>query len=128
MWCNRQTEPHIVLRPKPRNRRGDFEAQIGKPSTTLVLRLNQETHHRFEAKPGETVATSFEAKLEKTIATGFEAKPEKTIAAGFEFKPLETVATTFEAKSTKLVRVVLRPNHSQTMAIGFEAQTNEKPS
>jgi hypothetical protein len=44
------------LRHKLRNRRGDFETQIraagfeaqtGKPSTTLVLRLNQETLHRF---------------------------------------------------------------------------------
>jgi hypothetical protein len=28
----------------------------------------------------------------------------------------------------KTVRVVLSPNHSQTIAIGFEAQTDEKPS
>jgi hypothetical protein len=56
LWRNRQTEAHLVLRPKLRNRRGDFETQIraagfeaqtGKPSTTLVLRLNQETLHRF---------------------------------------------------------------------------------
>jgi hypothetical protein len=77
----------LVLRPKPRNRRGDFEAQItkliaagfevqtGKPSTTLILRLNQQTDQRFEVKPGETVATSFAAKLEKTVVSGFEAKP-----------------------------------------------------
>jgi hypothetical protein len=64
----------------------------------------------FEAKPGETVATSFEAKLEKTVTTGFEVKPVKTIAAGFEAKPLETV------------RVVLRQNHSQIVDLGFEAQ------
>jgi hypothetical protein len=64
----------------------------------LVLRLNQETDHRFEAKPGETVATSFEAKLEKTVAVSFEAKP------------LETIATGFEAKLAKTVRVVLRLN------------------
>jgi hypothetical protein len=32
----------LVLRPKPRNYRGDFEAQITKPSP-LVLRLNRET-------------------------------------------------------------------------------------
>jgi hypothetical protein len=56
------------LRHKPRNHRGDFEAknhqtiaasfeaQIGKPSTTLISRLNQET-----------------------VTTGFEAKPEKTV-------------------------------------------------
>jgi hypothetical protein len=52
LWCNRQTEAHLILRHKPRNRRGDFkdpnhqiravsfEAQTKKPSTTLVLRLN----------------------------------------------------------------------------------------
>jgi hypothetical protein len=76
----------------------------------LVLRLNQETDNRFEAKPGETVATSFEAKLEKTVAASFEAKS------------LETVATGFEAKPAKTVRVVLRPNHSQIVDLGFEAQ------
>jgi hypothetical protein len=70
----------MVLRSKPRNSHGDFkapnhqtvaagfEAQTGKPSTTLVLMLNQ-----------ETVATGFEAKPEKTITTGFEAKLEKTV-------------------------------------------------
>jgi hypothetical protein len=38
------------------------------------------------------------AKLEKTVVTGFEAKPVKT------------------------VRAVLRPNHSQTVDLGFKAQ------
>jgi hypothetical protein len=61
----------------------------------------------------------------KTVATGFEVKPAKIIAAGFEAKPLETVATGFEAKLAKTVRVVLRPNHSQSFTIGFEAQTDE---
>jgi hypothetical protein len=76
----------------------------------------------FEAKPGETVATGFEVKLEKTVATGFKAKPAKTIATGFEAKPLETVVTGFEAKSAKTIQVVLRPNHSQTVNLGFKAQ------
>jgi hypothetical protein len=140
LWCNRQTEACLVLRLKPRNRHDDFETQFtkpklpvlrpetGKPSTTLVLRLNQETDCRFEVKPGETVATSFEAKLEKTVATGFDAKPEKTVAVGFEDKPPETVTTSFGAKPTKTVRVVLRPNHSQTVTIDFEAKIDEKPS
>jgi hypothetical protein len=26
LWRNRQTEARLVLRPKPRNRRGNFEA------------------------------------------------------------------------------------------------------
>jgi hypothetical protein len=118
----------LVLRPKPRYRRGDFEAQIIKPELP-VLRpkpgnppppwfwgSTKKLTTDFEAKPGETVATNFEAKLEKTVATGFEAKP------------LETITTGFEAKPAKTVRVVLKPNHSQTVAIGFEAQIDEKSS
>jgi hypothetical protein len=31
LWCNQQTVAHLILRPKPRNLRGDFEAQITKP-------------------------------------------------------------------------------------------------
>jgi hypothetical protein len=75
-----------------------------------------------------SVATGFEAKPEKTVAVSFEAKPPETVTAGFEAKPPETVATGFEAKPVKTVRVVLRPNHSQIVAIGFETQTDEKPS
>jgi hypothetical protein len=113
----------LVLRPKPKNRHGDFEAQITKPELP-VLRPQLENSPRpwfwpenpprpwfwvstkkstpgFEAKPGETIATCLEAKLEKTVATGFEAKSAKTVAAGFEAKPPETVATGFEAKRRK---------------------------
>jgi hypothetical protein len=79
----------------------------------LVLRLNQETYHGFEVKPGETVTTGFEAKPSKTITTGFEAKPPKTITTGFEAKPAKTV------------RVVLRPNHSQTGHLHTTRQANE---
>jgi hypothetical protein len=54
LWLNRQTIAHLVLRPKPRNRRGDFMGQITKLQlpilrtkpgnmSTLVLRANQET-------------------------------------------------------------------------------------
>jgi hypothetical protein len=129
----------MVLRPKPWNHRSDFEAQITKPKLPVLSPKpgnppppwfwgsTKKSTAGFEAKLGETIATSFEAKPEKTVFTGFEAKPEKTIASGFEDKPLETVTTGFVAKPTKTVRVVLRPNHSQTVAIGFEAQTNEKP-
>jgi hypothetical protein len=55
-------------------------------------------------------------------------KLEKTVAAGFEAKPLETVATGFEAKPAKTFRVVLRPNHSQTVDLGFKAQTRNSCS
>jgi hypothetical protein len=89
----------LVLRPKPRNCRDDFEAQITKPKLP-VLRSKPENPPPpwfwvstkkpttgFEAKPGKTVATSFEAKLVKTVATGFEAKPLETVDLGFEAQP-----------------------------------------
>jgi hypothetical protein len=116
LWRNWQTEAHLVLRPKPGNSCGDFEAQITKPELPVwrpkpenppppwFWGSTKKPTANFEVKPGETVATSFEAKLEKTVATSFEVKPAKTVAAGFEAKSLETIA------------------------IGFEAQTDEKSS
>jgi hypothetical protein len=140
LWRNRQIEARLVLRPQPRNRRSDFEAQITKPKLP-VLRpklgnppppwfwgSTKKPTTDFKAKLGETIATSFEAKLEKTVTAGFDAKPLETVAAGFEAKPLETVATGFEAKPVKTVRVVLRPNHSQTVDLSFEAQPKNSRS
>jgi hypothetical protein len=111
---NRQTEACLVLRPKPRNRRGDFEAQITKPELPVLRPIpgnppppwfwgstNKPTTG-FEAKPGETVTTSFEVKLEKIIAAGFEAKPLETVTTGFEAKPAKT--------THKLLTLVLRLN------------------
>jgi hypothetical protein len=116
----------MVLRPKPRNRRSDFEAQItksklpvlrpklGNPPPPWFWGSTKKPTVGFEAKPGETGTTSFEAKLEKTVVADFEAKP------------LETIATDFEAKPAKTIRVVLRPNHSQIVWVNrrgdFEAQ------
>jgi hypothetical protein len=112
----------LVLRPKPRNRHGDFENQITKPELSVL-----------RSKPGnppppwfwgstKKPTTGFEAKLGEIVATSFEAKLEKTVAAGFEVKLLETFAACFEAKPMKTVRVILRPNHSQTIDLGSEAQ------
>jgi hypothetical protein len=63
LWRSQETEVCLILRPKPRNRQGDFEAQITKLQLP-VLRPNR-----------ETVATDFEVKLGETVATGFEANP-----------------------------------------------------
>jgi hypothetical protein len=129
----------LVLRPKPRKRRGDFEAEItklelpvlmsksGNPPPPWFWSSTKKPTAGFEAKPGETVTTSFEAKLEKTVATRFEDKLEKNVIVGFEAKPLETVTAGFEAKPP------------ETVATGFEAkpekssewfwgQTTHKPS
>jgi alkanesulfonate monooxygenase SsuD/methylene tetrahydromethanopterin reductase-like flavin-dependent oxidoreductase (luciferase family) len=90
----------MVLRSKPRNRHGDFEAQITKPKLPVL-----------RPKPGNPPPPWFWGSTKKPT-TSFVAKLKKTIATGFEAKPLETVATGFEAKLAKTVRVVLRPNHS----------------
>jgi hypothetical protein len=145
LWHNRQTEACSILSPKPRNHRGDFEAQIikselpvlrpkpGNPSPPWFWGSTKKPIAGFEARPGETVAISFEAKLEKIVGTDFEAKPVEIVAAGFEAKPPETVTTSFEVKPLtnrrhrflgtnrwETVRVVLRLNHSQTVNLGFE--------
>jgi hypothetical protein len=88
LWCNRQTEARLVLRLKPRNRRGDFETQITKPNLPIL-----------RPKPGNPPPPWFWGSTKKSTA-------------GFEVKPEETVATSFEAKLEKIVWVVLRPNHS----------------
>jgi hypothetical protein len=60
LWRNQQTVVHLVLRPKPRNHRGDFDAQNKKTEAT-----------DFEAKSGETVVTGFEAKPVETVLVVF---------------------------------------------------------
>jgi hypothetical protein len=87
-----------------------FEAKPENPPPPWFWGSTKKPTTGFKVKPGETVATGFEAKLEKTVAAGFEARP------------LEIIATDFEAKPTKTVRVLLRPNHSQTVDISFKAQ------
>jgi hypothetical protein len=41
----------------------------------------------FEAKPGETVATSFEAKLVKTVQVVLRLNHSQTVDLGFEAQP-----------------------------------------
>jgi hypothetical protein len=134
LWRNRQIEAHLILRPKSRNHRGNFEAQITK-SELPVLRTKLENPllpgfwgstkkptADFEVKSGETIATSFEAKLEKVVTTNFEAKLEKTVATGFETKPMKTVAAGFEAKAPETVATGFEAKPPETVATGFEAK------
>jgi hypothetical protein len=100
----------LVLRPKLRNRRDDFEAQITKPELRVLRPKPGNPPPPWFLGSTKKPTTDFEVKPGETIVTSFEAKPAKTVAAGFEAKPLETV------------RVVLRPNHSQTVDLDFEAQ------
>jgi hypothetical protein len=99
------------LRPKP-----------GNPPPHWFWASTKKLIAHFEAKPGETVATSFEAKLEKTVGTGFEAKPDKTIATSFEVKPVEIVAAGFDAKPPEIVEAGFEAKPPETDATGFEAK------
>jgi hypothetical protein len=116
------------LRSKPRNHRGDFEAQIIKPELPVLRPKPENPPPPWFWGSTKKPTTGFEVKPGKTVTTSFEAKLMKTVTAGVEAKPLETVATGFEVKPAKTVRVVLRPNHSQTVDLGFEAQPrNSRP-
>jgi hypothetical protein len=93
----------MVLRPKPRNRRGDFEAQITKPEWPILgPKPRNPPPHWFRGSTKKPT-TGFEAKSRETVATSFEAKLEKTVVADFEAKPLEIITTRFETKPTKIV-------------------------
>jgi hypothetical protein len=130
----------LILRHKPRNRRGDFDTQISNlklpvlrpkpenPSPPWFWGSTKKPTTGIKAKLEKSVATDFEAKSEKTVTPGFEVKPPETVTTGFEAKQPKIVTTGFVAKPVKTVRVVLRPDHSQTIAIGFEDQTDEKSS
>jgi hypothetical protein len=98
LWRNWQTKICLVLRPKIKNRRGDFDVQIIKPELPVL-----------RPKPGNPPPPWF---------WGSTKKP----TAGFEGKLREIVATSFETKLEKTIRVVLIPNHSQTIDLGFEVQ------
>jgi hypothetical protein len=75
----------VINKPKP----ADFDGQTRKPSTSLILRLNQETVTTgFEDKPEkpsqwfwgqitDKPSTWFWGSTNKPVVTGFEAKIEK---------------------------------------------------
>jgi hypothetical protein len=112
----------------PRNHRGNFEAQITKPELPILTPKPENPPPPWFWGSTKKPTAGFEAKLGETIATSFEDKLEKTVAAGFEAKPLETVAS------------VLRPNQwkpsewfwgqtSENHPSGFGAKplTNRRP-
>jgi hypothetical protein len=67
--------PHLVLRPKLRNHRGDFEIQITKPST---LRLGLKPRNRHD---------NFDVQIIKPLTLVLRPKP-RNCRSGFEVKPL----------------------------------------
>jgi hypothetical protein len=118
LWCNQQTEACMVLRPKPRNHRGDFEAQItkpvaagfeaqtGKPSTTLVLRLNQETHRQFWGQIRRNRRHQFWGQTGENRRHWFWGQTSENRPSGFEAKPLTNCRPWFWGSTKKLTLLV----------------------
>jgi hypothetical protein len=65
---NQQTEPHLILRPEPRNRRSYFEYQNQQNGAVgFKSQTDKPEATDFKAKSGEIVATDFEVKLRETV-------------------------------------------------------------
>jgi hypothetical protein len=47
LWSNREIEACLVLSPKPRNRHGDFKAQIIKPELPILVPKPGNLSHWF---------------------------------------------------------------------------------
>jgi hypothetical protein len=78
LWCNLQTIAHVVLRPKPRNRHGDFVGQITKPLLPVLSPKPGNPSEWFWDQTTRIVVTSFEAKPGETVDLGFEAQPRNS--------------------------------------------------
>jgi hypothetical protein len=81
LWCNRQTIPHLVLRPKIRNYHGDFVGQSTKLQLSVLRLKSGNPSEWFWGQTTRTVATSFEAKPGETVDLGFEAKPRNPLSS-----------------------------------------------
>jgi hypothetical protein len=84
-----------------------------------------------EARLGETCfdrqrkSQHLSRKLNKAVM-GIEPKPGRRLQTGatsFEAQTGKPVTIYFEAKREKIIRVILRPNYSQTVDLGFEAKS-----
>jgi hypothetical protein len=47
LWCNRQIKACLILSPKPRNYRGDFDTQITKPQLPVLRPKPGNPRHGF---------------------------------------------------------------------------------
>jgi hypothetical protein len=102
-----------------------------------VLRPDRETLARLASKrashqiltrvPHRPLSISFVVQPTNRTPLGFEAQTTKPELPVLRPKP-GTRATGFKAKPEKTVRAVLRSNHSQTINLGFVAQSRNPHS
>jgi hypothetical protein len=83
--------------------------------------------HRFYVETDKPKFAWFWGSNQKTTAVILRAKSPNH-SCRFWGPNRKTRPTGFDVKPEKTVRVVLRPNHSQTVALGFEAQSRNPRS
>jgi hypothetical protein len=91
-----------------------FKAQTRKPSTTLVLRLNQETHHWFWGQTGRNHCHRFWGQTRENRRLWFWGQIGENCPSGFEH--------------WQTAPMILRPHHWQTVHLGFESQPRNSRS
>jgi hypothetical protein len=104
--------------PNHQTRAVGFEAQTGRPSTTLVLRLNQETDHRFWGQTrrnrrhqfwgqtGENLRSRFWGQTTRNRHHRFWGQAGKNRPSGFEAKPLTNRRSWFWGSTKKPMLLV----------------------
>jgi hypothetical protein len=74
--------------PNHQTRAAGFEAQTRKPSTTLVLRLNQKTDHLFWGQTGRNRHHQFWGQTRENRRHWFWGQTSENRPSDFEAKPL----------------------------------------
>jgi hypothetical protein len=74
LWRNWQINARLVLRPKPRNRRSDFDAQITKLKLPVLRSKLGNPSHRFWGQTERNRPSGFEAQLRNSCYSSPHAR------------------------------------------------------
>jgi hypothetical protein len=77
LWCNLQIESRLVLRSKPRNRRGNFEAQITKLKLSVLRPKSKNRWHWFWGSIKKTTLLIFMCMIQ--TAHGITQLPDRPV-------------------------------------------------
>jgi hypothetical protein len=77
LWCNLQIESRLVLRSKPRNRRGNFEAQITKLKLSVLRPKSKNRWHWFWGSIKKTALLIFMCMIQ--TAHGVTQLPDRPV-------------------------------------------------
>jgi hypothetical protein len=127
LWRNRQIKTCLVLRSKPRNYHGDFEAKITKPKLPVLRPKSGTLHHlSFEAQPRNQlpVLRPNREKPSPPVLRPNWRKPSPLFLRPNQRKPSQQVLRPNRQKTSP---PILRLNR-QKPSKWFWGQTTHKPS